>query len=221
MFKEFLKRKWIDEVPGIEIVNAAEVERDRVMSFEEETLLLNNCVEVETIEKVRNGKRYKTTIEAKRAHLKPLIITLVDTAMRLNEVLTLTWENIDIEKRTISVPFYNSKTERSRKTPITKRVMKELSQLASETELVFKSGNPSRAFRTACKRAGINDLNIHDLRHTAITRMIRAGIPHTEVMKISGHTTMKTFMRYLNLLDETIQENANQLDDFVHRNQLK
>ena len=59
--------------------------------------------------------------------------------------------------------------------------------------------------------AGIDNLNIHDLRHTAITQMIRAGIPHTEIMKISGHTTMKTFMRYLYMIDETIQYNVNRL----------
>jgi len=61
----------------------------------------------------------------------------------------------------------------------------------------------------------IENLSIHDLRHAAITRMIRAGIPHTEVMKISGHTTMKTFMRYLNMVDETIQDNAALLDKFL------
>ena len=63
--------------------------------------------------------------------------------------------------------------------------------------------------------AEIERLNIRDLRHTAITRMIRAGIPHTEVMKISAHTTMKTFMRYLNMVDETIQDNAALLDKFL------
>ena len=111
--------------------------------------------------------------------------------------------------------FYNAKTERTRKAPISQRLEKELLKLPPSDDLVFTTGNPSRAFKTACRSAEIIGLNIHDLRHTAITRMIRAGIPHTEVMKISGHTTMKTFMRYLNMVDETIQDNAALLDKFL------
>ncbi len=60
------------------------------------------------------------------------------------------------------------------------------------TRLDFKT-----AFNKACKIAGLEDLHFHDLRHTAITRMLET-LDRSEVMKISGHTQERTFMRYVN-----------------------
>jgi hypothetical protein len=39
--------------------------------------------------------------------------------------------------------------------------------------------------------------------------MIASGSPHTEVMKITGHTQLKTFLRYLNITTETASRVAN------------
>lgn len=80
-------------------------------------------------------------------------------------------------------------------------------------------GVARKAFATACRRAEIKDLHFHDLRHTATTRMIRAGVPHAEVMKITGHTQMRTFMRYLNLVDESVQNTANILAEYLTMHQ--
>jgi integrase len=55
-----------------------------------------------------------------------------------------------------------------------------------------------RSFASACRDAGIEGFHFHDCRHTAITRMIQAGLSPMEVMKISGHTQMNTFARYVN-----------------------
>ena len=46
--------------------------------------------------------------------------------------------------------------------------------------------------------AGIKGFRFHDCRHTAITRMIQAGLSPMEVVKTSGHTQMNTFARYVN-----------------------
>lgn len=42
--------------------------------------------------------------------------------------------------------------------------------------------------------------------------------PHAEVMKITGHTQMRTFMRYLNLVDTTMQNTAALLANYVENN---
>ena len=57
-------------------------------------------------------------------------------------------------------------------------------------------GNFRRGFQRACKRAGINELCFHDLRHTAITNMRKAGVHTSVIMAISGHKTMAMFKRY-------------------------
>ncbi|MGI8469554.1 MAG: tyrosine-type recombinase/integrase [Pyrinomonadaceae bacterium] len=221
MLRRGKRFKRIENVPEFDINSAAENERERVMSFEEEKRILAACVDTEIIKvKSRAGNSYEMEIDAKRGHLKTVIILALDTAMRLNEIFSLSWQNVNFKEKTITVTAQNAKTQKARQIGMTDRVYAELKKLSANTkqEKVFDQKNPKRAFRTACLRAGIEGLHFHDLRHTAITRMIRAGIPHTEVMKISGHTQMKTFLRYLNLTGESVQSNAKQLAEFLKKN---
>lgn len=203
------------KIPKIPINLAAENERDRVMSFAEEKLILAACIGLETLEYQRKGKQVKTDKHhSKREHLKDIVIFAVDTAMRKGELLSLTREDVDLEKGVITVKKQNTKTQKSRKVPITARV-KEVLERLPQTGKLFSIKNCYKSFNTACARAGITDLNFHDLRHTATTRMIRAGIPYMEVMKITGHTQIKTFLRYLNPEDETVQTAAARLDKLL------
>jgi len=64
------------------------------------------------------------------------------------------------------------------------------------------------AWRTACRLADIQDCRFRDLRHTAISRMVQSGLPHAEIMKTTGHTQLKTFLRYVNLTKQTASESA-------------
>ncbi len=62
--------------------------------------------------------------------------------------------------------------------------------------------------------AGIEDFRLHDCRHTAITRMIRAGLPPVEVMRVSGHTTLSCLYRYSNLDSDAVHRAAAALDAY-------
>jgi len=50
--------------------------------------------------------------------------------------------------------------------------------------------------------------------------MISSGSPHTEVMKITGHSQLKTFLRYLNITSETTKKVASRLSDYVYEKQV-
>jgi integrase len=190
-----------------DIISAsAEVERDRVLSHAEEMRLLAACVD-------------------KREHLRPLVITAVDTGMRKGELLKLQWKDVDLFAGTINVQATNTKTEKARTIGMTARVRAELKRLweispKDETEIVFGiTDNFKRSFGTACREAGIENLRFHDLRHTCITRLIRAGVPHSEAMKISGHREIKTFQRYMNLTSESVNATASLLDAYLSNSQ--
>lgn len=206
-------------VPKFPINTSAEVERDRVMSFEEETAILAACADVEPLAYVRAGRKVVSAHRTNRGHLKAVIVIAVDTAMRAGEIFSLTWADVDLDGRTITIQSKNSKTQRMRKIGMTPRVGDALKALPSgkPADLVFRIKTARKAFATACERAKVKDLHFHDLRHTATTRMIRAGIPHTEVMKITGHTQMRTFLRYLNLGDSTLKTTADLLADYLNR----
>jgi integrase len=201
-------------VPRFPINLSAETERNRVMTRAEEALILAACDAVEPLSYKRKGQSITAKHRTNREHLRAIIILAVDTAMRSGEIFSLTWDDIDLKAGVITIRSHNTKTQRERKVGITPRVKAELEAIKGKGK-VFPIRSARKAFATACRRVGITDLHFHDLRHTATTRMIRAGIPHTEVMKITGHTQIKTFLRYLNLVDSTVQTTAEMLAAYL------
>jgi integrase len=101
---------------------------------------------------------------------------------------------------------------------MTMRVYSELSRLRPESlgkddALVFGVRVTIKtAWKKICREAGIIDFHFHDCRHTAITRLIRAGLPPVEVMRVSGNTTLSCLYRYSNLDSDTVFREAAALD---------
>ena len=59
-----------------------------------------------------------------------------------------------------------------------------------------------RAFDNAVKKAKIEDFNMHDLRHTAASYLLMAGVDLRTLADILGHSTMQMVQRYTHLLDD-------------------
>lgn len=183
---------------GSLIVESFEVERTRIVSPVEEMRLLAAC-------------------DKWRKHLKPIIIFAIETGCRRGEMRALTWFDIDLAGRVIRVNGTSTKTLKSRLVPITARLADTLAQLRhnvrpKDSAAVFGMADWKKAFNSAAADAGLSDLRFHDLRHTAITRMLEKGISPPLVMKISGHTQQRTFMRYVNQSESSIYEIAMRLD---------
>lgn len=180
---------------------ADETRRERVLRHEEETRLLAACV-------------------GRRAHLRPIIITAVDTAMRRGELLKLRWSDVHLEGYTITVKAENSKTGRGRIVAMTPRVYGELFRLWKVAPLNYDglvfgiADNIKNGFTSVCKASGVDGFRFHDLRHTAITRMVAAGVAPMEVMKVSGHSQYATFARYVNPTEVAIKNAAAALANF-------
>ena len=59
-----------------------------------------------------------------------------------------------------------------------------------------------RTFKTVCKLADVKNMRFHDLRHTAATRMVDAGIQLPVVKRILNHANIQTTMRYAHTMRE-------------------
>ncbi len=176
------------------ISNASEKARERILDYDEEISLLNECKD-------------------EREHIKPILICALDTAMRPEEIYKLNWSDIDFVKGIIIIRAENTKTETERIVGITPRLKDELERLweQSPKELnftVFGVKSIKTAFKTACRKAEIKNFRFRDCRHTATTRMVNSGMPQAEIMKTTGHTQLKTFLRYVNLTAESVSNSA-------------
>ena len=73
-----------------------------------------------------------------------------------------------------------------------------LDELPRTSDLVFPVSEVAvrQAWERLRKRSGLTDLNFHDLRHDAISRMFEKGLNVPEVASISGHRTASQLFRY-------------------------
>jgi integrase len=212
MLRYAVRQGWLIRSPfemGASLISKAdEVQRDRILTRDEEDRLLAVCVD-------------------RRAHLRTLLIAALDTGMRRGELFSLKWSDINLETRLIRVRATTTKTMRGRTIGMTERVAKELNLLWDKSpqlldHLVFGiTDTVKTSFAGACRDAEIDNFRFHDCRHTAITRMIQAGMPPLQVMKISGHTQMTTFSRYVNTDNDTARNIATALDTFYAGGSVK
>lgn len=133
--------------------------------------------------------------------LLPLIMTIaVETAMRRGEIAALRWEYVCLKTCTVLLP--DTKNGDTRKVPLSTLVAKILKSLPRAAEgSVFNITDHaiSVAFTRACKRAKVDGLHFHDLRHEAISRLFERGFSLPEVATISGHRTWAMLSRYTHL----------------------
>jgi integrase len=82
--------------------------------------------------------------------------------------------------------------------------------------LVFhRSGRPiksmAKAWRTACKRAGVPGKLLHDLRRTAVRNLERAGVSRSVAMAMTGHKTESVYRRYAIVAESDLREAGSKL----------
>jgi integrase len=155
---------------------------------------------------VTPAEEAKLTQEA-ADHLKPLITVALETGMRLGELLALDWHHVSVKDRLIHVVTSTSgdtKSGKARWVPITDRAYVALRSLDPKPAgpVFTHHGKPimrvTTAWRRACREAGVK-ARFHDLRHTACTRLIAAGVPVPQVQLIAGHASITTTMKYVHL----------------------
>ena len=144
-------------------------------------------------------------VEACPDHLRPIVICALATGMRREEILGLTWAQVDLTHGFVLLA--RSKNEDPRQIPISLplRAILEQTQAAERTGYVFRNAeghrymDVKRSFGTACKKVGISDFRFHDLRHTAASHMVMAGVDLPTVQSILGHRSYKMTLRYSHL----------------------
>ena len=161
---------------------------------------------------------------AVRVHLKAPWQDILDVAYysgwRKQEILGLTWEEIDMAGGVIRLSPARSKTLVGRILPISPPIAEALARRRArrdpDSPLVFhRDGIPVRrwrtAWRTACQAAGVPTRFLHDCRRTAARNLIRANVPERVAMLLTGHKSRAIFDRYNIIHEQELLDAGDQL----------
>ncbi|MFK8036045.1 MAG: tyrosine-type recombinase/integrase [Hyphomicrobiales bacterium] len=168
-------------------------------------------------EQMRLGEALAEALETgqESVYAVAAIQLLILTGCRLGEILTLKWEYVT--PRHLELP--DSKTGR-RRIPLPREAYDILMALPR------REGNPylilgeleqghlinlQKPWRRIRKRAGLNDVRMHDLRHTYASVAVMNGIDPFTLKEIMGHKNLQTTLRYAHLADHAVQTAAGQV----------
>ena len=115
-------------------------------------------------------------------HIRPVVVTALNTGMRKGELRELKWADVDFKNQKITV--INAKNNESRIIPINNTLHNELYPLSrkSKGEYVFSDknarpyGDIKKSFSKALEKAKIEDFRFHDLRHTFGSYLVMQGV---------------------------------------------
>lgn len=186
----------------------------------------------------KNRVRWLEPREAKRLidecsePLKSVVTFALATGLRRSNIINLEWSQIDMPRKVAWIPPDQTKSGKALGVALNDTACRVLrGQIGNHTKYVFvhtKAKNRSdgsmtpvvrkirvdgnTAFRTALKRAGIENFRFHDLRHTWASWLIQAGVPLSVLQEMGGWESIEMVRRYAHLAPGHLSQHAQQID---------
>jgi len=193
-FAEALKRGLVEKTPCRYVERPPRSEgRTRFLSPVEADELLNAC------------PRW----------LADVVGIALETGFRRGEILSLRRSDLHYdlgENGLISLRKEETKSQKPRHIPMTPRAKEILRGIhpnlshpfvfSGPDELPLGKGTLHYHFQKACRKAGLEDIHFHDLRHTVGSWLVQRRVPLYEVSQILGHASLQTTQRYAHLAPE-------------------
>ncbi len=141
--------------------------------------------------------------------LRNIVVFAMLTGARLSEILSLTWSDVDLDRRLIT--FRQTKSGRVRYMPIHSylvRLLQALEKSHDPTAPLFPSEwNRQRvttAFRRVAQSARLKAFRFHDLRHDFASWLSMSGVPIRAVQTLLGHSDLRMTERYTHLAEQAL-----------------
>lgn len=193
-----LARKW--KIPGAETNPTHGVDLFEVNNAKERFL-----------SQAEAQKLIQVLQDSENPQLQYIVPMLLLLGCRKRELLDSQWQDWDLERRLWRIPM--TKNGRPRHVPLSGKVLEILAQLPRWEGCPYVVPNPKTlkpfvqifySWDTARKQAGMPELRMHDLRHSAASFLINSNHSLYVVQKLLGHTQIKTTARYSHLAPETM-----------------
>jgi integrase len=143
----------------------------------------------------------------------------LNTAMRHDEIMCTRWEQLDLTNRRLFIPDAKAGQREQPITPELAEILARERDMREDREgWIFPSphadskrghaANMGRPFKDAVVRAGLDPVAItpHVMRHTAITKLVQAGVDLPTIQRISGQKTLAMVLRYFHVHGQHIDQ---------------
>ena len=206
-----------------------EVRREHFLTTDELQRLGATLREAETVglpwdtDETKSTAKYLPQPEQRLVVFSPYVTAairlLLFSGCRLREILHLRWEWVDLERGLLLLP--DSKT--GRKTIVLNApAMAVLADLLRINSYVIASGtldkpraDLNRPWRAVVRRAGLDGVRIHDLRHTHASFGASAGLGLPIIGKLLGHAQPSTTARYAHLDADPLRRASNTIGSAI------
>ena len=158
-------------------------------------------------------------------YLKGIVTVAINTGLRRQNILDLTWKQIHLADRVIEIT--RNKSNKHILKPINDALLEYFKSIPEEKRTGHVFINPltgkkckeiKRAWRTVKKKAGIENFRFHDLKHTVGTRLALNNVPIPVIKEVLDHSDISTTMRYVHTANEQILSAMNVLNSFNQNN---
>ena len=136
--------------------------------------------------------------------LRDCIVLLVETGLRASELCRARREHLNVRRRTLTIP--EAKSGKPRTVPLSQRVAALVVGRPARIDgwlVGYRTPEAlSHAFLRVVRKVGIENLRLHDLRHTCLSRLAERGWTAAELMALSGHSQLGMLSRYVHITPE-------------------
>ena len=147
-------------------------------------------------------------------HAAAALRLLMLTGCRCGEVLGLRWEDVALERSEVGLRDSKTGPRVVPLSPAAARVLTDLPRIAGNPWVIAGREPGSRLTHIAYywyrvrERAGLDDVRLHDLRHSFASRALALGEDLTMIGKLLGHRKIQTTARYAHLARDSVKESA-------------
>ena len=150
------------------------------------------------------------------------------TGCRRGEALSATWDQFDTELRIWTKPAATTKQRKLHRVPVSPKVTELLKRRGEGTNSSFifegETGKAltdvKKTWAAVIKTAKIENVRIHDLRHTFASYAVGSGYSLHIVGALLGHTQPTTTARYAHLMDAPLQQATQTIGNRINNSKL-
>ena len=203
-------------------------------------LVPEGCNPCRSVEKYRERPRERFLTDAEFSRLgrvldeavddgtaSPMAVTairlLMLTGCRKSEILTLRWAEVDLDAGELRLGDAKTGPRAVQLPPTAVGLLESLPRRkdspwvfpGNDRDGRFSGGGLDRVWRVVRTRAGLEDVRLHDLRHSFASRALALGETLPVIGKLLGHSDIETTARYAHLAHDSIHETAERIAESI------